>query len=345
MKLSRRDLDRAVGEGVISSSQAEELWRSFGERGKEQRVFDLPHVAYYLGALIVLFAMGVFMALGWREYGDLGLLLISGSYALFFAAAGGLLWRSGSARVPGGLLVTLAVYAIPLVIYAFENFAGLREPLTAGGYESFSAWLRSVSAHMELGALAAGILAISLVRFPFIVVPILCASWSIALDLGSTFFGGNLSDNQAEWISLVFGLAVLLASYLVDLLKKSTQDYAFWGYFFGVAAFWGSISLLKSGGEIGWGLYGFINLTLIPLSVLLDRKVFIVFGALGVFGYVGHLAWEVFEDSLLFPFALSGVGLATIALGILYARNRRRVERTILGFVPEGVRGVLPPGR
>ena len=60
---------------------------------------------------------------------------------------------------------------------------------------------------------------------------------------------------------------------------------------------------------------------LILLSVLLQRRVFVVFGAFGVFDYVGHLAWEIFEDSLLFPFVLSAVGLSIIALGILYAKN------------------------
>jgi hypothetical protein len=64
-----------------------------------------------------------------------------------------------------------------------------------------------------------------------------------------------------------------------------------------------------------------------------------------VFGYVGHLAWEIFEDSLVFPFVLSAVGLAIIALGILYARNRERVERGVLSRVPKGLRRLLPTER
>lgn len=79
--------------------------------------------------------------------------------------------------------------------------------------------------------------------------------------------------------------------------------------------------------------------------MLLDRRVLIVFGSLGVFGYVGHLAWEIFEDSLLFPFVLSAVGLAVIALGVLYARNSERVERAVVGIFPDGVRRFLPQGR
>jgi hypothetical protein len=110
-------------------------------------------------------------------------------------------------------------------------------------------------------------------------------------------------------------------------------------------SFWGGLTLLEGSGELEWPFYGLVNLTLVFLSVLLQRRVFIVFGSLGVFGYVGHLAWEIFEDSLLFPFVLSAVGLAIIALGILYARNRERLEREMLSRVPEGLRRLLPHER
>src|ERR687890_1762964 len=63
------------------------------------------------------------------------------------------------------------------------------------------------------------------------------------------------------------------------------------------------------------------------------------------FGYVGHLAWEIFEDSLLFPFVLSTAGLVIIALGILYAKNRDRIEGAMVRAVPTGIRRVLPMER
>jgi hypothetical protein len=73
--------------------------------------------------------------------------------------------------------------------------------------------------------------------------------------------------------------------------------------------------------------------------------VFVVSGAAGAFGYVGHLAWEIFEDSLLFPFVLSAAGLAIIALGILYAKNRDRIEAAVVSAIPAGVRRLLPMER
>jgi hypothetical protein len=94
-------------------------------------------------------------------------------------------------------------------------------------------------------------------------------------------------------------------------------------------AFWGGLTMFEGGSELDWCIYGLINAGLIPLSVLLQRRVFVVSGAAGVFGYVGHLAWEIFEDSLHFPFILSTAGLGIIALGTLYAKNRDRIEGTV----------------
>src|ERR671910_3278586 len=93
MRVRRKDVFRAVTEGVISEGQAEDLWRVLERRNADRPRFDLPHVAYYLGALVVISAMTWFMTLGWERFGGGGIFVISLSYALAFAVAGGLLWR------------------------------------------------------------------------------------------------------------------------------------------------------------------------------------------------------------------------------------------------------------
>ena len=105
-----------VSEGVISEGQAEDLWRALERRNADRPRFDLPHVAYYFGALVVISAMTWFMTLGWERFGGGGILAISLSYALVFAVAGGLLWRDKGLKVPGGLLVTSAVCMTPLAV-------------------------------------------------------------------------------------------------------------------------------------------------------------------------------------------------------------------------------------
>lgn len=69
------------------------------------------------------------------------------------------------------------------------------------------------------------------------------------------------------------------------------------------------------------------------------------FGALGVFGYLGDLAHRVFKDSLLFPFALSLLGILVIYLGIQYQRHREGIERFLLTRIPPGLRRLLPMER
>ena len=60
---------------------------------------------------------------------------------------------------------------------------------------------------------------------------------------------------------------------------------------------------------------------LIALGVRLRRTVFIVFGVLGIHVYLGHLAYEVFKDSVLFPFALALLGLSVILVTVLAQRQ------------------------
>ncbi|HKH75698.1 MAG TPA: hypothetical protein VKA51_01955 [Rubrobacteraceae bacterium] len=70
-----------------------------------------------------------------------------------------------------------------------------------------------------------------------------------------------------------------------------------------------------------------------------------VFGVVGVFAYITHLADELFAGSVLFPFVLSAAGLAIYALGILYAKNRPRLERGAQRLLPENARRFLPNTR
>jgi hypothetical protein len=62
-----------------------------------------------------------------------------------------------------------------------------------------------------------------------------------------------------------------------------------------------------------------------------------------VTGYIGHLAYRVFEDSVLFPFALTFLGLAIIALGVIYQRNRGQLEQFLFTRLPAGWLAFLPP--
>jgi hypothetical protein len=61
-------------------------------------------------------------------------------------------------------------------------------------------------------------------------------------------------------------------------------------------------------------------------AIFLRRAVFVAYGAVGAFGYLGHLEFAVFEYSLPFPFVLTIVGVGTIYLSVKLERNFNRIK-------------------
>lgn len=343
MELSKEDLQWAASQGIITPQQADALWRAFEARGSSS-AFNFANVAYYFGAMIVIAAMGWLMNTAWEEFGGGGILILAVLYAVLFAWAGYSLWLREDLQVPGGLLFTMAVCMTPLAIYGLERLLGMWPQGAPANYRDYHIWVKGSWVFMELGTIAAGLLALRFVRFPFLTAPIAFSLWYMSMDLTPIFFGKDeFSWTERLWVSLLFGMLMLAAAYLMD--HRTQKDYSFWLYMFGMFAFWGGLSLMESGSEWGKFVYCLINLSLIVASVFLERRVFLVFGALGVNGYLGYLAYRVFSDSILFPFVLVFLGIAIIFMGVQYQRNRNRLEGAVLDFFPESLRQLRPANR
>jgi len=102
--------------------------------------------------------------------------------------------------------------------------------------------------------------------------------------------------------------------------------------------FWCGLSLRESESELNKFLYALINVFMVFLGAAIGRRVFTVLGGFGVAGYLGYLAYRVFEDSLLFPFALTLLGLAVVALGIWWQRNEAAIHARLASWLPAALR-------
>jgi hypothetical protein len=357
MKITRHDLQWAASQGVITHRQADDVWalleRHLGNQAEldgapdrdasHRPRFDAAHVAYYFGALLVIGAMGWFMTTAWEAYGGATLMAISVGYAICFVLAGRTLWDQGL-RTPGGLLFTMAVCMTPLATYGFERAVNLWPQNDPGSYSGFHRWVNGGWFMMEIATIVAGLVAIRFRRFAFLMAPIAFTLWYMSMDLTPLVFGANdYSWHNREWVSVMFGLAMLLTAYLVDLRGKVGEDFAFWGYLFGLLAFWGGLSIMNSTSELSKFEYLLINVALIGLSVLLRQRAFIVFGTMGTMGYIGYLAFRVFQFSLMFPFVLTLIGILVIYLGVLYQRNGKAIESFARSQLPESVQQLVPP--
>jgi hypothetical protein len=342
LMLAADDLEAAVVADILTVDQAQRVWAFLSERGSDRPRFDGVHVAYYGGGLIVIAAMGWLLTNAWETAGGAALILLALAYGAAFWLAGDTLWKRGLV-VPGGLLFTTAICMVPLATYGAQRAFGLWPQGDPGVYRDYYIWIKGSWIYMEIATIAAGLVAIKLRRFPFLVAPIAFALWFMSMDLAPIVYGRALTWEQREWVSLWFGFAVLLASYLADLRSTIRQDFAFWGYLFGLMAFWGGLSLMEGSSEASKLLYCLINLVLIVLSVLLRQRSFIVFGALGVLGYLAHLSMDMFADSLLFPIVLTMIGIAIIWLGVVYQRNSRRLAEVAQASLPPAIRELIPP--
>lgn len=158
--------------------------------------------------------------------------------------------------------------------------------------------------------------------------------------------GFIVADTYLSWelrtmLSLYFGLLMIFIAFLVDLRARNKADYAFWIYIFGVISFWGGLSFQESDLELSKFIYFCINLLMIGIGVLLVRRVFVVFGAFGAFGYIGHLAFDLFEDSWLFPIALTLIGLGVIYLGVLWQKYEKKITQKTRSILPTQLRELL----
>jgi len=352
--LTQHDVQAAARQGLITVQQADALWQHWSEAmdaGETTQpmplaahhdgpVFGLVNVLYYFGGMVAVGAMSLFMTLGFEQMGVPGLLLIGLGYLVACLKVADY-FKARGLDVAAGNLATLAVVLVPLVVWCVQSLLGLWPP---GGDTRFSAYHTHINWRwltLEFATLAAGAVMLWRYKLPYMVMPLAVTVWYMSMDLAH----GLMQYEGFDWqftrdVSLVFGIATCALAMWVDVRSRRSsdvharQDFAFWLYLFGAIMFWGGLSLRDSSNE--WGKLGYclINLVLIFGGAVIGRRVFTVPGALGVAGYLGYLSHRVFQDSLLFPFALTLLGLGFVWLGVWWQRNEHHIHARLRKYSP-----------
>ncbi|MCX7220863.1 MAG: DUF2157 domain-containing protein [Burkholderiales bacterium] len=222
------------------------------------------------------------------------------------------------------------------------------DAVNAEHYRDFHRWIDWRWLIMELATLLVGALMLWRFRYSFLVMPIAFTLFYMGMDIVPAILAqadaSLLSD--AGWllrkkISLVFGGAMLLTALVVDLRTRSEKDYAFWLYLFGLMTFWGALSSLGNGALSGKLFYLAVNLLLILIAAMLSRRVFAVFGGLGVAMVLGELSWSVFKDSFAFVAVLTLIGFGLIGLGMLWSQHEHKISSRLRLWLPNSVQDSL----
>jgi MFS family permease len=288
--------------------------------------------------------MSLFMTLGFQALGAAGLLAIGTAYLIACLKVADY-FKTRALNVPAGILATLAITLVPLVVWCLQSLLGLWPPGASHSYSDYHLFVNWRWTTLEFATLAAAVVMLWRYKLPFMVMPVAVTVWYMSMDVAHALMQYQGFDWKfARDVSVVFGLATLALAVWVDIRTRRSQhsawrqDFSFWLYLLGTVMFWGGLSLRDSESEWGKLLYAALNVALIFGGAVIRRRVLTVFGAFGVAGYLGYLSHRVFQDSLLFPFALTFLGLAVVGLGVWWQRNEAAIERRMNAFVPQGLR-------
>ena len=337
MKVNYQLLKRAAQREVVTEDQVDQLWNFLEEESSDIPSFRLTHILYYFGGMIAITAMSLFMNIGWESFGGAGIFLISVAYACIGVFLTEFFLRQRRLEIPAGITAAFTVVLVPLAIYGIQARFGFWEDGTIyRNYHQYIDWRWTI---MEVGTLIAGAVMLTRYRLPFLVMPIAFTLWYMSMDLAPFLTGAeHASWSDRKMVSLLFGLLVIGVALFVEVKARTDKDYTFWLYLFGTMAFWSGLSTMNSDSEVGEFFYFSVNVFMILFGAMISRRVFVVFGAIGAFGYVSYLAYDVFENAMLFPFAMTLIGVSIIYLGIWWQRHEQELSGYLRARLPESLR-------
>jgi hypothetical protein len=357
MQIKREDLEAAVKAGVLNPLELEDLLAFLAARGQgAARVvprFSGIHVLYYLGGMLAISAISLFTNIAVESMGMGALLILCLLYAFVAVRLAARMEASGH-PVPAGIFATLALALTPLAVYALQHVLGFWEDGShAQHYRDYHRYIDWRWLVMELATIAAGVAMLRRFRYPFLVMPIAVTLWYMGMDIVPALIlqgggGEGWLDGAAyalrKKVSLAFGALMLLGAFWTDLRtrhEKNHNDYAFWLYLFGLLTFCGALAMLGNGRLPGKLVYLALNVGLVLIGAVLARRVFAVFGGIGIALVLGDLSWNLFKDSLLFVLVLSLLGFALIGAGLWWSRHEEAIAIRLRAMLPNDLQEMI----
>ena len=352
-------LDLGVARGIISPEQRASLAALVAPRSAQAAVqveaprgFNGIMIAYGIGALVVLFAFAWFMIDRWQVLGDSGVFGLSIAYGAVFLLVAQVLKRERF-ETARGVAVLLAVGMAPLAMWALLRWTGLSSPqldVMCGMPEHPFAVCQGQPLAIELAAVAAALIAMRQIAFSALMIPIAVVCVTLPERLLREWSHGPGYDGAVMgWRWTIIASVLAAIAYTLDRRRGDGEDYGFWLWLSSaVAAIFGVMMVFQFDHALRPWL-GPVALLVLTASVYLRRRVLLIVGLMGVMGFLGWLAADVFKVTTAFPLVLAFLGVAIIILTVWVQKQFPEMIRHLGGDptqppkLPGGVGVLLLP--
>lgn len=277
-------------------------------------------IAYGVGAMLALFAMGWFVVDRWEALGGVGLLLVATGYLLLFLGVARVLAREGY-PLAHDLAVFLAVAITPLLGWALGVVLGLWSDAALRVCSVLmppAAPCATTPIALQLLTVCAALLAMRRVRFAPLAIPGAVAAVALPLELLQAISTHPPTRVGNTWAGILSASFALVVAYAVE--RRTTRgegpDYAFWMHL-GAAIAAVVATAQFFGNYAAWRhVVPFLALGAFVMAVYLRRVVWTVVGSVITLIYLVWLATDVFKLGLGFPLLLVLLGVVIIILTV-----------------------------
>jgi hypothetical protein len=281
----------------------------------EERVprFDTPNVLWFFGAIATASASNALVTAVHPSARGVWILLVALGFAALYAGLSAAL-RASRWWVPGGLFAAIVVAMVPAVGVGFERLIGVW-PSEFGGDSVFPNTFEGAFFALGLATMAVGLVVYGLVRFDFVLAPVVLAAL-VSAQLFLPAVADRPSSDGRSTTFIVTGGVLVLVGLLLD--SRGRRRAAFWWHVLGLGGVAvGLVYFANSEGSGGaWAAMLVTGTVVLLLAAPLGRATWAVYGVAGAYAPLVHYIaegggrWQI-------PLILVIVSLGVLFLGIV----------------------------
>ncbi len=281
--------------------------------------FDPPNILWYFGAISATVAAYAVVAGTGAAHRGLWILLVALAFLAGAAALAALALRLGS-WVPGGVLAGSATALVPAVVVGFEHLIGVwpKHPASTDPFHDFEGFVFAPAA----ATVVAGLAAFWLVRFGFVLLPVVvAATLGIQFLLPALVTHPSVGDHAVTLI--VTGIAFVVVGMLLD--ARLHRSAAFWWHVVGLLSlanglvYYVGVNPLLPGRQSSlwaWVTMLAVGAALVVAAFPVGRATWGAFGVAGLYAPAFHYVDDV-SGAWRVPLLMVFVGVALMFVGAI----------------------------